>query len=350
LVLYFSFFWYIILASAISSIDQLVTTSVTPFLVLCTALATIFISIPGVIIPIYLIGYFIFWNSISITQKYPQAMLSAQVNGLSAIGLGITVSIILYLNHKARMVQDSIILSQKKKLQSKNSELISLNKAKSDFLSMAAHDLKNPLNVIQGMSALLLESDTLSVSSHEKVYMIMQNTRRMLHLITELLNINQIESKKVNVMWEVCDLNTIVNDTINSLKPLVNRKQQNLVVELSSERLILRVDRFYLMEIIENLISNAIKYSEYNKSIYIKTYKEVQSVHLEIRDEGQGINSEEQKKLFSKFSKLSSRPTGGESSTGLGLFIVKKLTDAMNGKIICNSAQGGKHIYPFLSA
>lgn len=331
---------YLVLSSFITAVDQLVTTSIAPFLILCTGLATTYVLTPGIMIMIYTAGFFVFVKMIETTQKDLDVFLSNQVNGLTAVALGISVSIILYLNHKARIRQEAVIVSQKKALEEKNMELIKLNKAKSDFLSIAAHDLKNPLSVIQGMTSLLLESESLSSSSHEKIYSIMQSARRMLHIITELLNINRMEAKEIRLQKEICDLNQITQEMTKTILHLANRKRQKIEIDLSKERLPILVDKVYLSEIIENLISNAIKYSDFSKNIYIKTFQDGSMNSVSIRDEGQGLTQEEQGHLFEKFARLSSKPTGGENSTGLGLFIVKKLTDAMEGKISCTSQKG----------
>jgi len=98
-------------------------------------------------------------------------------------------------------------------------------------------------------------------------------------------------------------------------------------------------------QVLENLISNAIKYSYPDSKVLISLYKTDGKINIEIKDEGQGIKPEEIPKLFGKFSKLSSRPTAGESSNGLGLWIVKRLTELMNGKISCESEAGKGSVF-----
>ena len=99
----------------------------------------------------------------------------------------------------------------------------------------------------------------------------------------------------------------------------------------------MRADANYIDQVIENLLSNAIKFSPSNKNIYIHVSVTDTNALCEIRDEGPGLSEDDKKKLFSKYQKLSAKPTGNETSTGLGLSIVKKFVEAMNGEIWCES-------------
>ncbi|MSU63222.1 MAG: ATP-binding protein, partial [Pedosphaera sp.] len=90
----------------------------------------------------------------------------------------------------------------------------------------------------------------------------------------------------------------------------------------------------------ENLLSNAVKYSPPEKSIFVRLAMNADGVRFEVRDEGPGLSAEDQKKLFGKFARLSAKPTGGEHSTGLGLSIVKRMVESMDGKVWCESELG----------
>jgi len=92
--------------------------------------------------------------------------------------------------------------------------------------------------------------------------------------------------------------------------------------------------------IVENLVSNAIKFSPQGRNVWVAISEEGDMVHIKVRDEGQGIEEDELPLLFSKYSKLSSKPTAGEASTGLGLSIVKRIVEELNGKIYCESEAG----------
>ncbi len=99
-------------------------------------------------------------------------------------------------------------------------------------------------------------------------------------------------------------------------------------------------DANVMLQVFENLLSNAIKYSPPGKSIFVRLRRAVTGIRCEVQDEGPGLNAEDQRKLFGKFARLSAKPTGGEHATGLGLSIVKRMVEAMDGKVSCESEPG----------
>jgi signal transduction histidine kinase len=99
-------------------------------------------------------------------------------------------------------------------------------------------------------------------------------------------------------------------------------------------------DEQAVIQVLDNLISNAVKYSPHGKQVFVRVLRNAQNVRVEVQDEGEGISEADMTKLFGKFARLSARPTGGEHSTGLGLSIVKKMVEAMNGRVWCESELG----------
>ena len=140
------------------------------------------------------------------------------------------------------------------------------------------------------------------------------------------------------------------NTEIEGFKSKIEKKK--LKVFLNLNKVYANVDRQYLMQVIENLLSNAIKFSPPEKSIFLNLWVHEGKAHIGIKDEGPGISMEDQKKLFNKFQQLSAQPTAGESSTGLGLSIVKKYTELMNGNVWCESepGKGAKFVVTFKKA
>jgi signal transduction histidine kinase len=118
-------------------------------------------------------------------------------------------------------------------------------------------------------------------------------------------------------------------------------KQKSIQLHTSvADQLHVLLDKGYAEEVIENLLSNAIKFSPAGKNIFVKLTSSNNTALCEVRDEGPGLNEEDKKKLFKKYQRLSATPTGNESSTGLGLSIVKKFVNAMKGQIWCESEVG----------
>jgi signal transduction histidine kinase len=134
---------------------------------------------------------------------------------------------------------------------------------------------------------------------------------------------------------------------ISALTIQSDNKKIRIVADL--DEVVASLDRSLIVQIIDNLLSNAIKFSNHNTKVHVTLKDENQTIRFEIDDEGPGIMEEDKPKLFQKFRKLHARPTDGESSTGLGLSIVKKYVEAMKGKVWCESefGKGAKFIVEF---
>ena len=230
-------------------------------------------------------------------------------------------------------------------LEQANNTLLQLNREKNEFLGIAAHDLKNPLQAIQGSAELIemtvsMEEFASKVEVMEFANMINVSSARMFDLITNLLDVNVIESDKMKVHLQQTNILLVLQEVVNEYTKKATAK--NITVHFTPEQDIYPayVDPNTVRQILDNLISNAVKYSPLNKAIYIRIATQVNMIRIEIQDQGQGLSKEEQTKLFGKFTRLSAKPTAGEHSTGLGLFIVKKLVNVLSGHIWCESELG----------
>ena len=223
-------------------------------------------------------------------------------------------------------------------LASANERLVHLNNEKNEFLGIAAHDLKNPLTVILGCAEMVVETN-----DRDKIRKLLGNisgsANQMRDLITNLLDVNAIEQGKFTSNIEPCNIGELLERSVQNNQPSGTRKSIAIRVG-ASQGLWAKADPAATLQILDNLISNALKYSPPNTTIHLHTLPEKDYVLVSVRDEGPGISEADQKKLFQKFTRLSARPTGGESSTGLGLAIVKRLAEAMSGSIQCYSAPG----------
>jgi signal transduction histidine kinase len=223
-------------------------------------------------------------------------------------------------------------------LETSNKSLVQLNVEKNEFLGMAAHDLKNPLGVILG-SADLIAMSSGDPETLQMVESISAAATRMRNLITELLDANAIEQGMFASKREVCDAAELVNISVENNYANAARKNITLAIG-ATPNLLAKADRNATLQILDNLISNAVKYSPPATTVHIHTMPEVNTIVIAVRDEGPGLSHEDQKKLFGKYTRLTARPTGGESSTGLGLSIVKKLAETMSGSVHCHSTLG----------
>lgn len=221
-----------------------------------------------------------------------------------------------------------------------NDHLQKVNEEKNELLGIVAHDLQNPLCSILIMSRLLRDDPALSPTERKEFLInIITTVSRMSELISRLLNINALEQGQFTIAVAPHD----VADTAISIVHAYQQQAQQKNIELHfahESHCTATVDAHALMQILDNLVSNAIKFSPHGKSIYIRVYSQQDTVYCSVRDEGPGLSEEDKKKLFGKFARLSAQPTGGEHSSGLGLSVVKKLAEAMNSTVWCDSKHG----------
>lgn len=219
-----------------------------------------------------------------------------------------------------------------------NEQLVHLNNEKNEFLGIAAHDLKNPLTVIMGSAAI---ARTLEDRNEINGLLddISEAAARMHDLTANLLDVNAIEHHGFDAPLEPCDLGALTAKSVEDNRSAAAKKKITLLVAVATE-LWAKADPAAIRQILDNLLSNALKFSGPLTTVYVSATREQNDIVIAVRDQGPGIGEADQKKLFQKFSRLSARPTGGESSTGLGLAIVKKLAEAMSGTVECRSSPG----------
>jgi signal transduction histidine kinase len=232
------------------------------------------------------------------------------------------------------------VQQQKNEILKKNEELLNLNNEKNNLISIVAHDLKSPLNQMRGLLSIIKakidKTDTETIACLD---MIEKSATRLTTLIAKILDVEAIESKDLNLVVEKFNLSELLKLLTDRYHLSATEKSLTIVPQFD-DGILVTADKVYTMQIFDNLLSNAIKFSPPNKNIFICVNKERDRVISEIRDEGPGISPDDMKKLFGKYQKLSAKPTGNESSTGLGLSIVKKFVEAMEGNIWCESQEG----------
>lgn len=209
-------------------------------------------------------------------------------------------------------------------------------RVQTDLMNIAVHDLKGPAANISLLSDLLLKK----VPGNGTVSLLVDKMKVSIGDIRDrldsLLNLSQIENGDIKLNIEPADLHEMLLLVKSNFELLASQKGQKIEVE-DLGAAVVNVDKVRMKEVFENLLSNAIKYSYKNSVIIIRGRKEEDAVVVEFCDQGQGLSNADMKKLFTKFSKLSSVPTGKERSNGLGLSIVKTLVELHNGKVWASS-------------
>ncbi len=229
------------------------------------------------------------------------------------------------------------VQKQKDEILQKNEELVSLNNEKNNLISIVAHDLKSPLNQIKALIGLIkLTAGTLDDETQKYIDTIERSATRLNEMIGKILDIEAIESKNLNINIEKVNASEILQNCADRFKITAEAKEIELTHAIEPN-LYANLDAGFANQVFENLISNALKFSPKFLKIHISLEKKEQELIACVKDQGPGLSEEDQKKLFGKYQKLSAKPTGNETSTGLGLSIVKKYVEAMNGKIWCES-------------
>lgn len=204
------------------------------------------------------------------------------------------------------------------------------------LLSVAAHDMKNPLTIIPLWAGLIQQEKDDQDAIVKMCNKIKEASTKMVEMINELLESARLEASEVQLNFSIINFANLVERVVATNKVLANNKNQKLQINIVNRPLVF-ADENRLTEIIENLVNNAIKYSSKDTEITVNVKERDNKAILEVIDQGQGLSNEDKKYLFQRFSRLSSKPTGGESSTGLGLSIVKSLVQAHNGTISAES-------------
>ncbi len=227
-------------------------------------------------------------------------------------------------------------------LEKKNGQLQELNEQKNQFLGMAAHDLRNPLAVIEGYSTLLQETlkEKIDQDSQKMLERMQQSSAFMLQLINELLDISAIESGKIHLNLQKIDLPSLINGYVVLESALAAKKQIQLIFNCKEKIPEIFCDGGKILQILSNLLSNALKFSYPKSTVEISLTRTPKEVVLAVADHGVGIPAGEIERIFQPFIKGSIKSTAGEASTGLGLAIAKKIVTAHQGRIWAESKPG----------
>jgi signal transduction histidine kinase len=241
------------------------------------------------------------------------------------------------------------LVNMQREMAKKNRDLDELNKIKNEFLGIAAHDLRNPLGIIMGYSNGLLEDldGHLSPDQVEMLKSILTSSEFMLRLLDDILDISAIESGKLKLNLVKTDLVQVVRKNVE-LNNVISHKK-NIRIHLYTPEKIpdLIFDVSKIEQVLNNLISNAVKYAAQETKVDVSISLDGSFVVVSVADQGQGIPENELEKLFKPFEKTSVMSTGGEKSTGLGLSIVRNLVIGHGGKIWVESKVGQGSVFYF---
>ena len=224
-----------------------------------------------------------------------------------------------------------------------------LNELKNQFLGIAAHDLKSPINVINNYINIWKQGYYGEFDKKQKksLDIMERNCSRMRSLIDDLLDLSAIESGKIEIEKEQANLNEIILDYYVTNKTIAEKKSIQLELDLPEELPDMQIDKDRIIQVIDNYVSNAVKYSPSHTTVILGARLKTDHVEVFVKDHGPGIPENKRDKLFTRFGKAGVKPTGKEKSTGLGLYICKIIINEHRGKVSVDSEVGQGSTFRF---
>ena len=231
-----------------------------------------------------------------------------------------------------------------KQLQVANSHLKQLDEAKSEFMSIASHQLRTPLSGIMGYLSMLQEGDFGQMTGDQTKVIedVLEGSRRLIRMVNLFLNVTRIEAGRFKLNKSKVDIVKVIQSEIKELRPTTSKKKLKLKFVKPKEKIpLLNVDEDKIKDVVLNLVDNAIKYTE-RGGITVTVQKKESKVLIMVKDTGVGISPPEAEKLFSKFVRGSGVSRLSPDGSGLGLFIARKIVDTHGGNIWAESEGEGK--------
>lgn len=222
-----------------------------------------------------------------------------------------------------------------------NSDLHSLNRERAEFINIATHGLCKPLGIVTGYAELLRMQENLSSEQiRRQAGGILTSAGRMTDIINNLLDAQAIEDERMELESKAFDMTPLITTVVEENKAPAVAKQITLSMPAVVDLPLVRGDQGATRQILENLVSNAIKFTPFGGKVKLSVGHSDEMIVAEVIDNGPGLSQEDQSKLFEKFSRLTPRPTAGEPSCGLGLWITRRLAVSMGGGVSCRSEEG----------
>jgi signal transduction histidine kinase len=229
-------------------------------------------------------------------------------------------------------------LAQQMRAEATTRALRETNELKTQLLGMAAHDLRNPLDAILGYVEML--RDAAAPDAKEEVERMGEAALGMNALLADLLSAAAIESGRIELNRQRVPLAPLIAGVASAYRVLAERKGQRIDVDIATADSTIDGDEARLREVLDNLVSNAVKFTPPGGRIAVSLSASDGHLRLAVRDTGPGLTADDRQHLFQAFERLSARPTANEPSTGLGLSIAKKIVELHGGRIWAESTPG----------
>lgn len=234
---------------------------------------------------------------------------------------------------------------QREQLEIANAELKKLDVAKSEFVSIASHQLRSPLTAIRGFTSMIRHGDygPVGKKQEEPLWMVAESADRLIHLMEELLDISRIESGKTVFVFEPTQLEDLVKNVCDEIEITAKKKNISLIFEPPAKKLpLIKIDQPKIRQVVQNLIDNSVKYTQENGWVKVSLKLMGNKIWFMVLDNGVGIRAEDLPKLFAKFSRGTDMSTAHPEGCGLGLYVARQMIEAHKGRIWADSDGLGK--------
>ena len=251
-----------------------------------------------------------------------------------------------YLDNKAKIYsyrkKEELLKEIIKLFSDQSKSLMRLNSIKNKLLGIVSHELKNSINIIQNYAeyTLTLKKNKIDPKIESILKIIFNSAVNTGLLLDNMLDFSSIQEGRLKLFLDSVNVIDLVDNIIIANTAISEFKKIKIIFEKKIDNLFINTDRYKLYQILSNILSNAIKYSPEGERIIVSIDKKIDKVVISVKDNGPGIPAEKLDELFNIYSRIATKPTGKEKSTGLGLFITKYLTEAIGGKIEVESEVG----------
>lgn len=221
-------------------------------------------------------------------------------------------------------------------------QLMEVNRTKDEFISLASHQLRTPATGVKQYVGMVLEgyAGDITEAQKEMLEKAYESNERQLKIVTDLLRVTRVDAGKVRLTRDRVDLVALIEDILKEQHMKFQQRNQDVQLHKNADVILANVDRDNFRMAFENITDNASKYSEEGKPIVVSMNKKSDVIEIEVKDNGVGIDPQDQDKLFQKFSRIDNPLSTLVGGTGLGLYWAQKIIDLHEGKITVKSVRG----------
>ncbi len=264
----------------------------------------------------------------------------------AAVGAGVLLAIVLLFLHNRRLARE---LAERRRVQAELEQtydgLARISEQKSELLRTVTHDLRNPLTGLTLGIDLLRTGDPLDADTRLQLDQMRTTAQQMMRLINDLVDANVLESGRRNFTWARVDAAAALREAMEGIVATAERKGICINFTAQEPTMAIQSDLTAVRQVADNLISNAIKFSPRDSVIEVGVRWTGTGLCMQVRDHGPGISPEAQARVFTQYGQGDAKPTGGEKSIGLGLWIVQRVVAALHGRVWCEDAPGGGTVF-----